>query len=121
VAFDPIFTELTEQPSRGEAHVSVRQYRAVHNVGHFRYIECGWLDEYGAPSGDITPFAEVLFPFDPALREREVDLREVPVERKLEKGPLVEERYAVHAGGIVELTIRDVETGFEQRHRLAPS
>jgi molecular chaperone DnaK (HSP70) len=119
VNFDPIFTEVTEQPHKtGMENVSVRKYRAVHNVGHFRYIECGWLDGHGVPSGDITPFAEVLFPFDPALRMDGVDLLRVPVERKGAQGPLVEERYAVQAGGIVELTIRDLDTGFERRHRL---
>jgi molecular chaperone DnaK (HSP70) len=119
VAFDPIFAEGTEQPKKaGVESVLVRKYRAMHNIGHFRYIECGWLDGRGAPSGDITPFAEVLFPFDPHLRTDGVDLRHVPIERSREEGPLVEERYLVHAGGIVELTIRDLETGFERRHRL---
>lgn len=119
VAFDPIFNEVTEQPSlSGTSVTSVRTYRAAHNVGHFRYIECGWLDGHGAPSGDITPFAEVLFPFDPTLRRPEVDLRDVPVRRTGSAGPLVEERYSVNAGGIVELTIVDLETGFERRHRL---
>jgi molecular chaperone DnaK (HSP70) len=119
VAFDPIFTEVTEQPKKtGAANVSVRKYRAAHNIGHFRYIECGWLDGHGAPSGDITPFAEVLFPFDPMLRKDGLDLSRVPIERRSDEGPLVEERYAVHAGGIVELTIKDLDTGFERRHRL---
>jgi molecular chaperone DnaK (HSP70) len=119
VAFDPIFKEGVAQPSRaGKEHIEVRTYRAAHNVGHFRYIECGWLDGHGAPSGDITPFAEVFFPFDPSLRDPRVKLSQIPVERTGNEGPLVEERYCVHAGGIVELTIVDLETGFEQRHRL---
>jgi molecular chaperone DnaK (HSP70) len=121
VAFDPIFDEAIVQPTAaGASFEEVRQYRAVHNVGHFRYIECGWLDEDGVPSGDITPFAEVLFPFDPTLRAPDLDLRAVPVERTGEEaGPLVEERYSILAGGIVELTIRDLDTGFESRHRLS--
>jgi molecular chaperone DnaK (HSP70) len=121
VAFDPIFDESVVHPvaSLGEAVVEVRQYRAAHNVGHFRYIECGWLDDHGEPSGDITPFAEVLFPFDPSLRAPGVDLKNVPVERTGETGPMVEERYLVQPGGIVELTIRDLDTGFERTHRLS--
>jgi molecular chaperone DnaK (HSP70) len=120
VAFDPIFVEGAPQPSRaGGEHVEVRQYRAAHNIGHFRYIECGWLDGQGAPSGDITPYAEVLFPFDPELRRPGLDLKSVPIQRTGEEGPLVEERYAVQTGGVIEVTITDLETGFERRHRIS--
>lgn len=122
VAFDPIFTEATEQPSRaGEATVLIRKYRAAHNIGHFRYIECGWLDGHGAPGGDITPFAEVLFPFDPALRRPGIDLAAVPVQRREDEGPLVEERYAVRSGGVVELTIVDLDTGYQRHLQLGES
>jgi molecular chaperone DnaK (HSP70) len=118
VAFDPIFFSGMVLPAAsGEPTVLTRTYRAKHNIGHFRYIECGWLDEGGAPCGDITPFAEVLFPFDPALRG-ESDLRQVPVTRAGSEGALIQERYAVDAAGVAELTIADLDTGYECRHRL---
>jgi len=118
VAFDPIFSAGTALPeSSAEPVVLMRTYRARHNIGHFRYVECGWLDEHGTPRGDITPFAEVLFPFDPALRDRG-DLSAVPVTRTGGEGALIQERYAVDAAGVAELTIADLDSGYVCHHRL---
>ncbi len=118
VAFDPIFSAGMELPdSHDEPMVLTRTYRARHNVGHFRYVECGWLDDQGTPRGDITPFAEVFFPFDPALRDRS-DLRGVEVFRTPSEGALIQERYAVDSAGVTELTIADLDSGYECRHRL---
>jgi hypothetical protein len=109
VAFDALIGPETSVPSRGEVCI-VRRYRAAHNIGHFRFVECGWLDS-GIPSGDITDFAEVLFPFDPALRANDTDLSDTPVERR-EPGPWVEERYTLDSKGIVTLQIEDTDHGF---------
>jgi molecular chaperone DnaK (HSP70) len=119
VSFDPIFTKQTRIPAPGERSVRcTRTYRAAHNVGHFRYVECESVDEAGNPTGDITPFAEVLFPFDPALHEEIVDLRAEPVLRLADHGPMVEESYTVSDTGLVEVTIRLVETGHARTYRL---
>ena len=113
VSFDPIFTPETRLPAPGatESVSQSRVYRAAHNVGHFRLVECSAVDASGAPNGDITPAGDVLFPFDPALRETERDLRSIPVQRT-GAGPMVEETYSIDPNGIVALTIRDLETGF---------
>ena len=95
----------------------VRTYRAAHNLGHFRFVECGELDGSGDPSGDITPHAEVRFPFTPSLR-REPDLLAVPVERLSAEGPLIEERYEIDAAGVVEATITDLEAGYARSYVL---
>lgn len=119
VSFDPIFTKETRMPTQQEGRVtSSRTYRAAHNIGHFRYVECETVDLSGCPSGDITPFAEVLFPFDPALCGREDDLRVVPIRRMASPGPLVEEQYAVDANGMVEVLIRNLDAGYERAFRL---
>ena len=55
--------ELPARAKRGAAHERV--YRAAHNVGHFRFVECGAVSTNGAPAGDMTPFGDVVFPFDP--------------------------------------------------------
>ena len=118
VAFDPIFSAGMALPEPGDAPVVLtRTYRAKHNIGHFRYVECGWLDADGAPRGDITPFADVVFPFDPALRDQS-DLGTVKVQRNPSEGALIEERYAVDSAGIAELTIADLDSGFHSHHRL---
>jgi len=121
VTFDPIFDDLTQMPMPGEAPIEmVRVYRPVHNVGHFRYVECAALDTLGRPSGDMTPFADILFPFARPLRDAPEVLGGVRIER-IGDGPLIEERYSVSARGVIELTIRDLETGYVRTHELGAS
>ena len=68
--FDPIFPRGTRLPGAGEPPLSVRRrYQPVHNVGDFRYLEASQVGEDGQPSGDITVWDEILFPFDPVLAE----------------------------------------------------
>ncbi len=117
VAFDVIFDGSTVLPERGGRTESVRRYPATHNLGHYRYVECGWLDAAGAPSGDITSFANIRFPFDPGLRAHG-DLAGVPVSRAAHAYCEVEEIYRVDDSGVVDLTIRDVGSGFAKHHRF---
>jgi len=118
IAFDPIFQADAPMPARGEDGEALeRTYRAAHNLGHFRFVECGTVSESGAPDGDVTPFGEVIFPFDPALRAKDLDLVAVPVART-GAGPLVRERYRIDPHGIVEITITDLECGYSRAYRL---
>ena len=120
VAFDTIFNGRTHVPDPASDRLEeIRTYRPVHNIGHFRYVECGWLDPQGSPDGDITPFADVLFPFDPALRDRDPrDLAQQPIERNDGQRPLIEERYSVDGRGVIDVTITDVESGYQAKHRI---
>jgi molecular chaperone DnaK (HSP70) len=119
IGFDRIIGPETVVPTAGGAPVRLsRRYRATHNVGHYRFIECGWLDDSGHPSGDIKPFADVRFPFDPELRSQS-DLSHVPVARRSVEGPEIEERYSISEYGTVELTILDRESGFERHYKIA--
>ena len=119
IGFDRIIGPETLVPMPGGKPVQLsRRYRATHNVGHFRFIECGWLDDAGHPSGDIKPFADVRFPFAPELRA-ESDLSRVPVARTPIAGPEIEERYSISEFGTVELTILDRENGFERHYKIA--
>lgn len=144
VSFDPIFlpdaavspvatttTSATNVGSSNGRVVVSRRYRAAHNVGWFRFVECTSVDGAGEPRGDIVPFAEVLFPFDAALRNGEgdgdgdgakgngrgSDLRAVPVQR-CEGGPLVEERYVIDENGMVEVRIADLEAGYARTYAI---
>ena len=47
-----------------------RRYRAAHNIGHFRFVECSRLTD-GRPDGDVTPYDPVFFPFDPDLHDED--------------------------------------------------
>lgn len=109
LSFDPILSR-DERVSATAEVVVTRHYRAAHNVGWYRFVEYSSVDERGEPRGDLVPFAEVVFPFDPALQQAG-DLRAVEVERR-ERGPLVEERYTIDTHGIVEVQITDLVTGY---------
>lgn len=89
VTFDPLLAP-------GETH-AVRRYRAAHNVGVFRFVEYSEIDDAGNP-GDLSVLAEVVVPFERALRGR-ADLAEVPVART-EDGPEVVETVTVDDDGI---------------------
>jgi molecular chaperone DnaK (HSP70) len=117
VTFDPIFRRDTPLPRTGEPPLEVvRRYRPVHNLGHFRFVECGRLRD-GVPDGRITPWDEVRFPFDRELRERE-DLAGVTVRRGTGEGPLVEERYRCTAAGTFEVTLTCLEDGWSRHYDL---
>jgi molecular chaperone DnaK len=116
VVFDPIvFKDATLPPDGRTPLVVRRMYRAAHNIGHFRFVECSRLVD-GRPDGDVTPYEPVLFPFDPALNDRD-DLGRQPVGR-WNDGPDVEERYVVAPSGAVEVTLTTHPAGFERTFRL---
>ena len=116
ITFDPIFTSETALPTRDGAPVSCRRdYRAAHNVGHFRFFECSAVSDDGRPRGDMMVSGDILFPFDPSLDTE--DLRAVQVER-VPRGPRIEEEYSLDENGIVAITIKNVDAGFERVYRL---
>jgi molecular chaperone DnaK (HSP70) len=110
ISFDVLVPKDTPLPAR----VS-RRYRAAHNVGHYRFVECGRM-EGGRPEGNLATWDELLFPFDPQLRGR--DLAKVPVQR-LGEGPEVEETYQCGADGTVTASLRVLDDGFERTLRLS--
>jgi len=115
VAFDVILPRTVELPAAGGAATAAfsREYQAAHNIGHFRFVECSRVDG-GAPSGDVTPVGEVLFPFDPTLRAAPASaLATFPV-RRVDGGPRVREDYTVDANGLVAVTITDLESGWSR-------
>ena len=65
----------------------------------------------------MTVSGDVLFPFDPDL-VASVDLSRVPVERIGAGGPRIEEEYSLDEHGIVAITIKNVDAGFERVYRL---
>jgi molecular chaperone DnaK len=110
VSFDVLVPKDTPLP----AQVS-RRYRAAHNVGHYRFVECGRI-EGGRPEGNLAAWDEMLFPFDPSLRGR--DLAEVPVQR-MGHGPEVEEIYRCGSDGTVTASLRVLDDGFERTLQLS--
>lgn len=105
VTFDPLVPPGAAPQADGSLSVT-RHYRAAHNVGWFRYVEFPATDGLET-SGDLTALAQVVVPFDPALRDGR-DLSRVQVERRGD-GPWVEETVHVDANGIttIRLTLED--------------
>jgi molecular chaperone DnaK len=122
VCFDPIVPKGSVLPTAGQPpFVVTRTYRAAHNIGHFRFVECSRLRD-GHPDGDVTPYEPVFFPFDPDL-SNDQDLPRQAV-RRSDDGPDVEERYVITSGGAVEVTLttrpdRHSRTFRLERHDLA--
>lgn len=118
ITFDSIFTSETALPARaGEPIRRRRDYRAAHNVGHFRFFECNGVAEDGGPRGDMMVSGDVLFAFDPQLGAT-TNLRAVPVERLCARGPRIEEEYCLDEHGIVAVTIKNLDAGTERVFRL---
>ena len=96
----------------------VRSYRAVHNIGHFRYVEAARIGVDGQPSGDLTLWDEIRFPFDPALKGTE-DLSLVDVSRTGEEaGSQIEEEYSCDSSGIVKVTIWNRSAAYRREYTL---
>jgi molecular chaperone DnaK (HSP70) len=119
ISFDPIFHKGTPLPKAGEPPLIHRRiYHPAHNIGHFRFLECSSLTPEGQPAGDITPWDEILFPFDPALQGAE-EIESSEVRRSGEgHSHAVEEAYCCDSSGIIEVVFRDHSTGYCQTRRL---
>lgn len=118
VALDVIFEKETPLPASGEEKLTrTRRYRPAHNLGHFRFLECGRIDEAGQPTGDITPWEEIYFPFAEEL-QHEAQLAHVPVTRTQPVEQLIEEVYSCDEHGIIEVQVINQATRHRRRFML---
>ena len=119
VIFDPLFLKGTPLPAAGDLPLSVtRQYYPAHNIGHFRYLECSHTSSDGRPAGEVMMWDEILFPFDPALRNRfDLDKLEV-VQLDWAPPQEVQEKYECDSSGTVTVTISNRTTGDHRSFRL---
>jgi hypothetical protein len=95
----------------------VRRYSPVHNIGHFRYLECAQLSADARPAGDIVTWGEILFPFDPALRDVP-DLHDTEVTRTLGAEQEIEETFSCDSNGAVVARITNLSSGYHREYRL---
>jgi len=119
VAFDPLFAKGMVLPGPSDPPLtSSRSYSAVHNVGHFRYLECSHIGANGLPNGDITFWDDIRFAFDPGLHSG-LDLSCVPVTHvPTGRQQEVKELYACDATGVVSVTIANLSAGYNRQYRL---
>jgi molecular chaperone DnaK (HSP70) len=119
IVFDPLFPKGAVLPTMKDAPLeSSRRYYPVHNIGHFRYLECSHLSGDRLPTGDITLWDDIRFPFDPGLQNRR-EINDIPVQH-MTYGPLqeVEEHYACDASGAVTVNITNLSEGYSRSYRL---
>ena len=120
IAFDPIYASETLLPRPGQPPLVVsRQYRPVHNIGHFRFLECSSIaTPQTEPCGDMIPWDEIFFPYDPCLQD-ENRLDRIPVHHWKEAETVwVEEVYECDAQGIIQVTISNRSTGYSKTYRI---
>jgi molecular chaperone DnaK (HSP70) len=119
IVFDPIFSRGAKLPAPGESPLrSVRAYQPVHNIGHFRYLECSHLNQQGQPTGEITNWDEIRFSFDPQLQSQP-DLAAQPVHRfDAPQGLVIEECYTCDSSGVLRVTISTKSTGYMREYRI---
>ena len=109
-------------PAPGEAPLTcTRQYQPTHNVGHFRYLECSQLTATGEPTGDLTPWDEVYFPFVPAPAHGGQRCRRSPSRVWSVEAPWIEERYTCDAHGIIAVEMQNQTSHYACRYHLRGS
>jgi molecular chaperone DnaK (HSP70) len=120
VIFDPLFPKGTPLPAPGDPPLRVtRRYHPAHNIGHFRYLECGSCSEDGQPTGDISVWDEILFPFDPDLRDQQNLTPRAVVRSDKAFEQEIEETYLCDVSGSVTVRIANTRAGFERSYQIA--
>ena len=73
------------------------------------------MSDDGQPSGDVTVWDEIRFPFDPAV----ANSNGVAVARS-EAAPhqQIEEKYSSDASGTVTVTITNLTAGYQRQYKL---
>lgn len=119
IIFDPLFTKGTRLPAAGDPPLSItRQYSPVHNIGHFRFLECTHRSHYGDPTGEVAVWDEIRFAFDPRLAEVD-DLKAKPVFVSSEAaGQNISELYTCDANGSITVTIENCTSSYSRTFRL---
>ncbi|MGC2656587.1 MAG: Hsp70 family protein [Bryobacteraceae bacterium] len=119
VIFDPLFAKGIHLPPAGEPKLAIRRtYSPVHNVGHFRFLECSHRADRGTPSGEITMWDEIRFPFEPTLANSS-DLGALPVLYSPSAAlQSIEEVYECDSSGTIAVNIANRSAGYERTYRL---
>jgi molecular chaperone DnaK (HSP70) len=115
--FDAIIEKRADVRVDGPLRV-VRTYFPAHTVGLLRFVECTHLDAGRQPTGDVTPWENVFFPYDPAL-ENCSDLGSHMKERDPEElGQEIVETYEYSATGMIRVRIENRTAGYKREYVL---
>lgn len=113
--FDPLIGK--DRPADGPLVIE-RRYRPTHTIGHLRFLECGALDEAGQPIHDLVPWADIYFPYDHELSDRDA-LDQVANTRRTDLlGTVISERYTYAPDGTISVRIENVSRGYARTYDL---
>ena len=119
IIFDPLFLKGTQLPASGEPSLRItREYSPVHNIGHFRFLECSHRAANGDPTGEVTLWDDIRFAFDPKLAESESLESEgilISTQAALER---VQESYECDSSGSITVTIENRTSGYSRSYSL---
>jgi molecular chaperone DnaK (HSP70) len=119
IVFDPLFEKGAPLPLLGQPALSIRrQYSPVHNIGHFRFLECSHRTDDGVPTGEVTLWDEIRFPFEPALQETSELAHTTVCFSQTASTQHIEELYECDAGGAISVTIANHSSGYSRAFRL---
>lgn len=114
---DKVFDALLGKNTAGPVVVS-RRYRPIHPIGHLRFLECGALDHSGQPVQDLVPYADIYFPYDPALANAS-ELSKLPNTRRPELlTNEIAETYTYGSDGTISIRIENVSAGYARSYAL---
>ncbi len=119
IIFDPLFEKGTALPGPLDPPVTLsRTYTPVHNIGHFRYLECSHRDPDGQPVGDLQSGTRSGSPSIPRCRTK-------PTSRPLrwctampQPGSASKNATIATPGGTVTVTILNLTSNYERGYRL---
>lgn len=116
--FDPLLGKHASAPT-----VVERRYRPTHAVGHLRFVECGALDAAGQPVQDLVPWADIYFPYDPALANRDTftddDCQRIDRRRRDElMANEIAETYTYAPDGTISVVIENLSKGYSRNYAL---
>ena len=115
--FDPIIEKRTGVRVDGPPRVE-RSYYPAHPVGLLRFVKCTNLDARRQPTGEVTPWDSVLFPYDPGLTDCQ-DLSPQPAQRaEGELGQEIVEPYEYSPTGMIRVKIENRTSGYEREYVL---
>jgi len=116
---DKVFDPLIGKDRGADGPLVIeRRYRPTHAVGHLRFLECGALDAAGQPVQDLVPWADIYFPYDPELADRD-RLDQVPNHRRADLlTSVISETYTYAPDGTISVRIENLSRGYGRSYDL---
>jgi molecular chaperone DnaK (HSP70) len=119
IVFDPLFAKGTQLPVPGTAPLRItRSYSPVHNIGHFRFLECSHRGDGGVPGGEVAIWDDIYFPFDPSLADFPSLNAEAVIHTPRAQLQQIQESYECDASGSIAVTIANRSAGYTRTYRL---